>query len=277
MAKKKIHVGNLRAESGVAYDFTEISGNLVIPEGIEATFANLKTVGGDVTVYGSAKLDAPALKTVGGYVHVSGSAKLDAPALKTVGGYVHVSGSAKLDAPALKTVGGYVHVSGSANIPKDVKSNDPKAREAAQKALDSDLARDGLTLDDGILAHVVRRRGPVTVIRRIGKTTNEYVVTDGTHKAHGGTLAEARADLRVKQGARDTSAFKAWKLKTEVTKEDMIVAYRAITGACGAGVRAFLEGKSIPAKITVAKTIELTKGQYGSGEFQKFFGREASA
>jgi hypothetical protein len=41
-------------------------------------------VGGDLDVYGSAKLDA--LTTVGGKLAVYGSAKLDAPALTTVGG-----------------------------------------------------------------------------------------------------------------------------------------------------------------------------------------------
>ena len=58
-------------------------------------------------MYGSAKLDA--LTTVGGNLAVSGSVKLDAPALTTVGGSLVVSDSAKLDAPALTEVDGKPH------------------------------------------------------------------------------------------------------------------------------------------------------------------------
>jgi hypothetical protein len=71
-----------------------------LSEGAPAIFPEV--FGGDLAVFGSAKLDA--LVKVGGDLAVYGSAKLDA--LVKVGGYLAVSGSAKLDAPALKTVNG---------------------------------------------------------------------------------------------------------------------------------------------------------------------------
>jgi hypothetical protein len=51
----------------------------------------------------------------------------------------------------------------------------------------------------------------------------------------------------------------------------MIIAYRVITGACQFGVREFLEGKKIKNKLTVQEAITLTKGQWGSTEFEWFF------
>jgi hypothetical protein len=59
------------------------------------------TFGGNLEVWGSAKLDA--LAQVGGNLEVWGSAKLDALALTKVGGNLVVWGSAKIDALLLKT------------------------------------------------------------------------------------------------------------------------------------------------------------------------------
>ena len=63
MTKKNVFKGDLIVKNDTVCDYTEVTGS--------------------VSVYGSAKLDAPKLETVGGYVSVSGSAKLDAPKLKT--------------------------------------------------------------------------------------------------------------------------------------------------------------------------------------------------
>jgi hypothetical protein len=71
-------------------------------------------LGGNLTVYGTGKLDAPALTKVGGDLHVSGTDKLDA--LTTVGGYLTVSGTGKLDAPALTKVGGDLTVYGTGKL-----------------------------------------------------------------------------------------------------------------------------------------------------------------
>ena len=107
-------------------------GNLEITEKNANLYGGLIEVTGCLLFYGSAKLDAPALQTVGGDLQVDGSAKLDAlqtvggdlqvydsaklDALQTVGGYLQVYGSAKLDAPALQTVGGDLQVYGSAKL-----------------------------------------------------------------------------------------------------------------------------------------------------------------
>jgi hypothetical protein len=47
---------------------------------------------------------------------------------------------------------------------------------------------------------------------------------------------------------------------------------RAITGACEAGVKQFVQSLgNIPKELTVAGVIEITKGRYGDKEFEGFF------
>ena len=132
------------------------------------------------------------------------------------------------------------------------------------------LARHGLTLDDGILSHVIRRRGPVAHVRRVGSRETSYIVTDGALTAHGRTLAEARADLRVKQRPRDVEAYRGWTPQTVVTLETAIAAYRAITGACGLGVSDFLRGRTLPKRMSVARMLAETRGAYGHDAFAAF-------
>jgi len=111
--------GNLTVYGSAKLDapaLTEVGGNLYVYASAKLDAPALTEVGGYLTVDGSAKLDAPALTEVGGNLTVDGSAKLDAPALTEVGGYLYVDGSAKLDAPALTEVGGNLTVYGSAKL-----------------------------------------------------------------------------------------------------------------------------------------------------------------
>ena len=64
----KKYEGDLTAENEKVYDYTEISGELIIPEKVKADFPCLKKFGGDLSIYSNAKLDAPALTSVGGYL-----------------------------------------------------------------------------------------------------------------------------------------------------------------------------------------------------------------
>ncbi len=75
-----------------------------------------------------------------------------------------------------------------------------------------------------------------------------------------------------KLSSRDTTQFKKWTIGTTVPLHDIIKAYRAITGACEAGTRNFCERSGdLPSKLTVADAIKMTRGQYGSDAFSKFF------
>jgi hypothetical protein len=246
----KIHVGNLVIDTDTVCDYTEVTGY--------------------VSVYGTAKLDAPVLTTVGGYVCVHGTAKLDA--LTTVGGDVSVYGTAKLD--ALTTVGGYVSVYGTAKLdaPRLKTKNDSTAAQRCKAILMAAFAAAGFSFADGILARMVSTRGNVSRVIIIGKTKISYLVTYGEVYSHGDTLKQARDGLLYKIRSRDTTEFKAWKLSKKITKRDAIRAYRTITGACESGVRQWMDTHKAPEAITIKGIIKLTQGAFGNEVFKKFFG-----
>ena len=228
--------GDLIAKPGVVYDYTEITGYLY------ARGADTKTA-------------FPKLTTIGGSLDASGAdTKTAFPRLTTIGGYLYASGA------DTKTA-----------FPKLVSQGDAVK---CRNELDRYLLVRGLILRDGILAHLVNSKRGCHKIRIVGKTKISFLIVQGEHSAHGDTLQLARADLLLKIGKRDTSAYKKWTVKTAKPAEEMIAAYRAITGACGAGVANFLNGRKYGPTITVAEAIKETIGQYGHDAFKQFFGKE---
>jgi len=63
-------------KSGVYAEVTELQGDLVISQGVTATFPNLTSIGGGVYVRENAKLTAANLTSIGGGVYVYEGAKL---------------------------------------------------------------------------------------------------------------------------------------------------------------------------------------------------------
>ena len=192
-----------------------------------------------------------------------------------ISGYLDASGAdTKTAFPKLTSVGGYLDASGAdtGDLSK-VKISDSEcpAVNRCRSMLLASFASAGFSFADGVLARIVSTRGPVSRVVICGKTEVSYLVTDGEAFSHGKTLAEARDGLLFKIGKRDTSEFKAWTLDLEVTKRDAIRAYRIITGACEGGVRAWMENRNTPEKITVSGILELTKGAYGADAFAAFF------
>ena len=212
-------------------------GNLEITKKNENDFLDITEVTGYVSVYDSAKLDAPLLTTVGGDVYVSGSAKLDAPNLKN--------------------------------------KNDNSAKEIATHALTLAFSRSGLIKIDGILSWLLGEKtiGKVTVfeLKIVGKLKTSYAVKRGDKYAHGETVEKAIEDLRYKISSRDVSAFKSWVKNEPVTLDEAIEGYRVITGACEQGVRGFVESlRNLPEKITPKEIIKLTDGKFGNDVLSKF-------
>ena len=170
---------------------------------------------------------------------------------------------------------GYLYARGA-----DTKTAFPKltnanaggsAKKICHKALLAALAIYGLTLEDGILARVISARGGVKRVRIVGQSTTSYIVQREGHTAHGKTLAEARADLLLKMGNRDTTPYRKWTTDTTATLQEMIVAYRTVTGACQQGVSHFLTSKNYKGKLSVQFVIDETRGQYGHEIFKAFF------
>ena len=145
------------------------------------------------------------------------------------------------------------------------------AKNIGSAALTAAMALNGFVFEDGILAELVSKKGNVTRIKIVGSQKISYIISADGHTAHGKTLAQARADLLVKTGNRDTTPYKSWTPETKVSLEEMIVAYRTITGACGQGVSHFLSAKNYKGKLSVAFVIAETEGRYGHETFKGFF------
>ena len=131
---------------------------------------------------------------------------------------------------------------------------------------------------DGIFSVVDSHKGNVWHVHQIGSNKKSFIVSDGErHYAHGDTLQEARADLIYKINDRDTTVYKQMSLDDELTFEEAIVAYRTITGACSAGTRDYIENrlpKPRKEKYTIREIIELTRGEYKSETFRRFFSEQ---
>jgi len=126
---------------------------------------------------------------------------------------------------------------------------------------------------DGIMSEVLEEKMGVKKVRILDSKDKDaiaYIVTDGEFSAHGSTIEEARKDLVFKKSKVDLTEYKDWKLSDVKTLEELICAYRSITGACSKGTRAFCDREKRPKKMTVAKAIEITKGEYNWEKFSNF-------
>lgn len=119
-------------------------------------------------------------------------------------------------------------------------------------------------LTDGVFSYLVSSRNGVKKVRtEDGKVM--YVVSDGNgNSAHGTTIAEARKDLVYKVVAKFDG-----ELPAEATGQEWVGIYRAVTGACAAGVRQFVEssGADLARSYTSAEIATMVRGQYGAEAF----------
>ena len=117
---------------------------------------------------------------------------------------------------------------------------------------------------DGIFSYVLSNKSGVKKV----KTDNGkilYVVSDENgNSAHGATIAQAREDLVYKVVAKFDG-----KLPKKATGKEWIGIYRAITGACGEGVKMFVAeiGKNLDDTYTAEEIAKLTKGRFGADKF----------
>ena len=92
-----------------------------------------------------------------------------------------------------------------------------------------------------------------------------FVVTDGNGNfSHGKTIEEAREDLVYKVVAKFDG-----ELPKSATGKEWVGIYRAVTGACSAGVKGFViqTGKSLDDIYTCEQIASLVKNSYGYEKF----------
>ncbi len=131
---------------------------------------------------------------------------------------------------------------------------------------------------DGILQKLISKKkigkNEVFKVENFNKEQS-FVIKNGDIFSHGKTLDDAKNDLKYKLAARDTSQFLKWNLTDKKLVDDLIIAYRAITGACTFGVKDFIEKQGkMKDKYSIDEVIEMTENAYGGKEFKNFFNKE---
>ena len=220
--------------------------------------------------YGLTEAQATGKEEVGGYLDLRSVTSIPEGFNPTVGGCLDLSSVTSIPDGFNPTVGGYLDLSsGRKYIGNKVEIPYIPARYLWRN-------KEYIKVD-GIFTKIISERGNVMRVQRIARKEIEYLVTDGDGRwAHGATLKEAKESLIYKITSRDTTKYKSWSLDTEITHAEAIEAYRTITGACAFGTRHFCEtilGDRKKDKYTVAKVVELTKGQYGADSFKEFFNK----
>ena len=123
---------------------------------------------------------------------------------------------------------------------------------------------------DDIFSYVLStRKGVKKVKTEDGKVL--FIVSDEQgNSAHGQSIAEARKDLIYKVVAKFDGT-----IPESATGKEWIGIYRAVTGACAAGVRMFVEksGKSLDDSYTVKEITDLVKGHFGADQFSKILAK----
>ncbi len=117
---------------------------------------------------------------------------------------------------------------------------------------------------DGIFSRVISNKGGVKKVKTDSGKILFVVSDDKGNSAHGKTIKEARADLIYKIVAKFDG-----KIPKKATGKEWIGIYRAVTGACAAGIKNFVEstGKDLDKEYTAKQIIELSKGQFGADKF----------
>ena len=119
---------------------------------------------------------------------------------------------------------------------------------------------------DNVFSYVLsNKKGVKKVKTENGKTL--YVVNDDKgNSAHGETIKKAREDLIYKVVAKFDG-----ELPKKATGKEWIGIYRAVTGACSAGCKNFVEtvGKSLDDTYTAKEIAKMVQGQYGAEQFAK--------
>ena len=152
-----------------------------------------------------------------------------------------------------------------------------KLKTDPKKLVQQHFERQGYLFADGILQTIVSKKtvGPLIIYKtkKIARDEINFVVYDGEYYSHGETLEQAKESLIYKISNRDTTPYKSWELNDTKTKEELIKAYRVITGACEFGTKSFIINKlkQKQKKYTIQEIIDLTKNQFGNETFIHFF------
>ena len=117
---------------------------------------------------------------------------------------------------------------------------------------------------DNVFAYVLSNKKGVKKIKTEQGNVLFVVSDENGNSAHGETIAKARGDLIYKVVAK----FEG-ELPKKATGKEWIGIYRAVTGACAAGVRNFVEQTKtdLEKEYTAKQIAKMVVGQFGADKF----------
>jgi hypothetical protein len=117
---------------------------------------------------------------------------------------------------------------------------------------------------DNIFSRVISNKAGVKKVKTDNGKILFVVHDENGNSAHGETIKQAREDLVYKNVAKFDG-----KIPKSATGKEWVGIYRAVTGACAAGVKCFVDktGKSLDEKYTAKEISKLVQGQYGAEKF----------
>ena len=232
----------------------------------------MRHYGGSLDLEGCTALTSlPDGLHVGGYLDLEGCASLTSlPEGLFVGYNLYLEGCTALTSlPEGLCVGGNIVRKGTC-IPDTELCK-------VKRLTDGDYVEGEYLYADKILTHVKSKKtcGRYTIY--YGKIKHMNVVYDGTYYAHCANIRDGIRDIKFKHAKdRCIDEYNDLTLDSIIKKDDAIVMYRVITGACQQGTQRFIDslGDTIRDEYTISEIIELTKGRYGSDRFKEFFTKE---
>ena len=123
---------------------------------------------------------------------------------------------------------------------------------------------------DGILSKIISKKAGVYKVINHNETQESCLIKKNGIYSHGATLKEAKESLVYKLANRNTSMYNKHTLETKLTKDEAIIMYMTITGACQHGTRNFVESHDLKDELTVQEVIDLTVGQYGHDKLVEY-------
>ena len=205
------------------------------------------------------------MKRNGGWLDLRGIGITALPDNLTVGGWLDLRGTGITALPDNLTVGGSLYLSDT-GITREEK--------AKVKRLSNGMEKPNKWLyADNKLTHIKRKKKINDYIFYVGKIKGQNVIFDGKVYAHCKSLKEGIQDLEFKHAQeRGAEQYKNTPLDKEFTVDEAVTMYRIITGACRQGSEAFVNSiKDLKEKYTLKEIIKITKGQYNSTIFERFF------
>ena len=119
---------------------------------------------------------------------------------------------------------------------------------------------------DNVFSYVLSNKNGVKKVKTEQGNVLYVVSDDKGNSAHGETIAKAREDLIYKVIEKSDVS-----IPKKATGKEWIGIYRAVTGACSAGVKNFVEstGKNLYETYTAKEIAKMVQGQFGAEQFAK--------